>query len=310
MAPSINNPGGVKNADDEIRDAVVSDATKFPGGNIDLAVSEAGAPVRIAGRFQLTNANFLNSFDVSSQELSPSGVTLKPDGSSMYIIGSVSDTVFQYSLSTAFDVTTASLASSFDVSSQDPAPSGVTFKPDGSSMYIIGVGSNSIFQYSLSTAFDVTTASLTSSFDVSSQATIPTGVTFKPDGSSMYVIDSGNETVFQYSLSTAFDVTTASFTSSFNVSSQATGPQGVTFKPDGSSMYVVGDSSDSVFQYSLSTAFDVTTASLTNSFDVSSQAPAPSGVTFKPDGSLMYVIGKNRENVDQYLVGTIGPDPL
>jgi len=32
MAPNINNPGGVKNDPDEIRDAVVSDATRFPGG--------------------------------------------------------------------------------------------------------------------------------------------------------------------------------------------------------------------------------------------------------------------------------------
>jgi len=44
MAPNINNPGGVKNDPDEIRDGVVSDATRFPGADIDAAISSRASP--------------------------------------------------------------------------------------------------------------------------------------------------------------------------------------------------------------------------------------------------------------------------
>ncbi|MBA7589123.1 hypothetical protein ES708_31198 [subsurface metagenome] len=58
--------------------------------------------------------------DVSGQDTSPNGVFFKPDGTKMYIMGYATDTVYQYSLSTAWDVSTATYDAKFkDVSSQD-----------------------------------------------------------------------------------------------------------------------------------------------------------------------------------------------
>jgi len=91
MAPNINNPGGVKNDPDEIRDGVVSDATRFPGGFIDEQITEAGAAVQIVGQFQLNNASFFQSFDVSPQDTGPRGLAFKPDGSQLYVIGDTND---------------------------------------------------------------------------------------------------------------------------------------------------------------------------------------------------------------------------
>ena len=77
----------------------------------------------------------------------------------------------------------------------------------------------------------------------------------------MYII-SDNDRVYQYTLSTAWDVTTASYDSiSFSVSSQESITRAGEFSSDGSNMYIVGESSDTVHQYSLSTAWDVSTAS-------------------------------------------------
>jgi sugar lactone lactonase YvrE len=310
MAPNINNPGGVKNDDDEIRDAVVTDATKFPGGNIDLAVSEAGAPVQFVGSFDVTKASFFSSFDVSSQVSGPHGVTFNPSGSDMYVVGAGNNTVFQYSLSAAFDVTTANVVGSFNGSSQATFSEGLAFSSSGSSLYVVGATTSDVFQYSLSTAFDVTTASFDSSFDVSAQEGDPLGVTFDDDGSSLYVVGSNSSDVHQYSLSTAFDVTTASFDSSFDVSSQDSLPRSVTFSADGTSMYIIGGSNDTVVQYRLSTAFDATTASFESSFSVTSQATNPHSVAFSSRGTSMVVGDDSSTTVFQYLVGKIGPSPL
>jgi DNA-binding beta-propeller fold protein YncE len=149
MAPDINNPGGVKNAPDEIRDGVVSDATRFPGGFIDEQITEAGAAVQIVGQFQLDNASFFQSFDVSPQESNPTGLAFKPDGSQLYVVGTTNDNVYQYGLSTAFDVSTASFSQSFDVSPQDGFPSGLVFKPDGSQLYVVGSGNAKVSQYAV-----------------------------------------------------------------------------------------------------------------------------------------------------------------
>ncbi|GAI59670.1 unnamed protein product, partial [marine sediment metagenome] len=76
-------------------------------------------------------------------------VFFKPDGTKMYITGEVTDTVYQYSLSTPWDVSTASYDKYKDVSSQDTSPMGVCFKPDGIKMYIMGNKNDTVYQYSL-----------------------------------------------------------------------------------------------------------------------------------------------------------------
>ena len=48
----------------------------------------------------------------------------------------------------------------FDISSDEASATGITFKPDGTKMYITGVGTDKILQYNLTTAFDITSATL------------------------------------------------------------------------------------------------------------------------------------------------------
>jgi len=67
----------------------------------------------------------------------------------------------------------------------------------------------------------------------------------------MYVCGIRNYTVYQYSLSSVFDVSTASYDSvSFSVAAQLSNPRSFTFKSDGSKMYVVGVNNDTIYQYS------------------------------------------------------------
>ena len=100
------------------------------------------------------------SFDVGSQDTNPQGVRFKSDGTKMYVAGNTGDDVGQYSLSTAWDVSTASFDSvSLSVSSEDTTPNGLAFSSDGTKLYITGNANNKVFQYDLSTAWDLSTAS-------------------------------------------------------------------------------------------------------------------------------------------------------
>ena len=181
---------------------------------------------------------------------------------------------------------------SFSVTSQETDPAGFAFKSDGTKMYLIGRTNDTVYQYSLSTAWDVSTSSYDSvSFLASSQATNPACLIFKPDGTKMYILDYGNDDLFQYSLSTAWDISTASYDSVlFDPSAQETTPRDFRFNADGTKIFLIGSTSDTVHQYSLSTAYDVGTASYDSvSFSVTGQTTFPGGIDFNADASKMYI---------------------
>jgi len=195
------------------------------------------------------------SFDSGTQTSFSEAVSFKSDGTIMYVTSrATTDAIYQYTLSTAWDVSTASYASKYlDVTSQEANPRAAYFKPDGSKVYVTGTGNDTIYQYALSTAWDVSTGSFETgkSFSVSSQEGSPQSLYFSPSGDKVWTIGTVNQTVYQYSLSTAWDISTASYDSvSFSVSSQDTSVKELFYKNDGSKLYVVGDTNDNIYQYS------------------------------------------------------------
>jgi DNA-binding beta-propeller fold protein YncE len=248
-------------------------------------------------------------FDVGNQETLPYGLFFKPDGTKMYVVGRGADTVFQYDLSTAWDVSTASYSTvGFSVTTQESNPQGLFFKDDGTEMYVIGYSSDAVQQYTLSTAWDLTTASFSQSFSVATQETTPKGVVFGDSGTKMYVAGSGGDDVNEYSLSTAWDISTASYSTNFSIRTQAPNVESLQFKSDGSAFYVVDSSIDAVYQYSLSTAWDISTASFTypstDYYSVVTRENSPTGIFFKPDGTKMYILGNNGDDVNEFSLST------
>jgi hypothetical protein len=196
--------------------------------------------------------------------------------------------------------------SSFSTNSQDTAPVDIKFKSDGTRMFILGIQNRSVYEYELSTPYDVTSATYTDAFSVATQATGGYGLFFKSDGTSFYVSDIDSETIYQYDCSTAWDISTAAYASkSFSVSSQSTDPRGLWFKSDGTKMYVgPSGTTDALFQYSLSSAWDVSTASYDSiSLDVSAQESFVRAIGINSDGTKLYVLG-NQDAVYEYLLPT------
>ena len=244
------------------------------------------------------------SFSVSSQEATPRSVFFKPDGSKLYLVGSTSDTVYQYSLSTAWDVSTASYDSkSFSVASQDLNPYSIFFKPDGTKFYMQGASNDDVYQYSLSTAWDISTSSYDSvSFDGSTQDVAIYGVFFKEDGTKMYLNGYANGgDVYQYSLSTAWDLSTASYDSvSFDYSAQASLSVGLYFSGDGSSFFLLDDGTDIAYKYTLTTSWDISTATYDSSSPVFAQDTSIIGFSLGNSGTKLYMLGSTNDTIYQY----------
>ena len=244
------------------------------------------------------------SFSLSSQLANPTGITFNNDRSKMYVVGSINDTVHQYTLSTPGDVSTAVYDNkSKTVSSQETNPRAIAFNGDMSKMYIIGFLHSSVFQYTLSTPGDVSTATYDNlSFSVFTQAQVPTGIAFNPDMSKMYVVDVVSDSVYQYTLSTPGDASTATYDNkSTSVFGETTSPTDVTFNDKMSKMFILTSTPDRAHQYTLSTPGDVSTATYDNLFyHFTNLTASTTGFVFSADFTKVYVVETGDDTVYQY----------
>ncbi len=217
------------------------------------------------------------------------------------IVGSTSgNNILEYHLSTAFDLSTASYDSAYSVSGSVGRVDGVAFSSDGTHMYVVGYSSNNIHQFSLSTGFDISTASPVRTLAINSYQTGVRGVQINNNGTKIYTISDSDDQIEEWSLSTAYDISTASHESSTSISSQSGNAQGFCFNGDGTILFVCdeSDSSGTVYQYSLSTAYDTSTLSYASKSYATGNGIAAVFVT--ADGSKMFGGMNGDDTIKEY----------
>jgi len=278
----------------------------FELGSAVTGYQDFGAISATSNAWNISTASYSGvNFRFGTEETTPTGLFFKPDGLKMYVIGSTGDDVNEYNLSVAWDVTTATYLQTKSVAAQETVPEDVFFSPDGLYMYIAGPSNDYIYSYELSSAWNVSTASYWTSKYVGGEETGLTGVFFKPDGLTMYIcgtIAAGR--ISQYDLGAAWNLSSAVFVQSLSVSSYATAPAALSFKSDGLSMYVLDRNSPcKVFQYTLSSAWNLSTASYSQSFTTFAGEAGANGLFIKPDGTQFYVAGLGYDAVFEYYIG-------
>lgn len=212
-------------------------------------------------------------------------------------------------VSSGWDVSTASYDSvSYDVLTENPSIGGLVFSENGDYAFTVNAaGDPEIFRYPLSTAWDVSTMGASDqSYSLTAQATVSTEFQFNDDGTKFYVLCRGTDYVYQYNLTSAYDLDTASYASkSVDISTEEGSAWGMFFKPDGTKMYISGDTSDLIYQYTLSTAWDVSTATYdTATGSVASEDNLPRAIYIKSDGTTLYMAGHTNDVIFQYTMST------
>lgn len=193
------------------------------------------------------------------------------------------------------------------ITAEDTLPNGLTFRPDGKKMYIIGAGQDRLREYNLTTAWDVSTASyFATSGSMSSQNSAPQDFFFKPDGTKGWMVGTASPgTVFEYTFSTPWDATTATYASiSLNVSATDSDPDSIWFKPDGTRIFITGNTNDIIMVYDLPTPWTLTGASYVTSVSISAYETGSGGIAFSGDGTQMFLIGSNGDSIDQFSLTT------
>ena len=247
----------------------------------------------LATNWKVSSATYVDQYYISEESF-PTGVCFSSDGTKMYVSGWLTnDGVYEYDLSTAWDISTTSYNQFFNTSSQETTPYDVQFNSDGTKMYVCGTTNDGVTEYDLSTAWDVSTASYSQVFSTASQTVGPQGMAFGSGGTKMYIVQS-NGTTYQYTLSTAWDVSSASYDSISVTLSGDSGAYGLYVHPDGTNIYAAQSQSGRarVYQYDLGGIY------------IGSQESAPNGIFFDPTGELMYIVGANGDEINQYALST------
>ncbi len=270
--------------------------------------------------FLFFNSIFINSlkadptFDsaesVSAEVQFPYGITFDDDGDKMYIVGFNSsgdkgDRVIEYDLTTNYDASSKSVSHTLttDVSFR---PHDIRFNDDGTRMYL-PMNNQTIKTFSLSTAYDLSTASLihTSSTPSNSSTNQPS-IEFNSTGTKVFIED-GDE-IDEYDVATAFDLSsTLTYVDSLSFSF-ANLITSMAFSDDGTVLFLLTQQSDdgddtndqNIYEYNLTTGFDLSTATYVEKFNVENEEYRPQGLAFNNVGDKLFIVGTDEDNVNTY----------
>jgi hypothetical protein len=178
---------------------------------------------------------------------------------------------------------------SFSTSNEETSIKGLFWKPDGTKLYIVGFVGDDVNEYNCSTAYDITTATFNQAASVSGGGANPSGIVFRDDGLRFYTCRAS--AVDEFRLTTAWDVSTASYQASTSVGANAA--VGLAFKPDGTRFFVCQGSQSNTnarktLQYDLSTAWDITTSSYAG-ITAGNGPIRQTGMAVSNDGTRMFV---------------------
>jgi hypothetical protein len=233
------------------------------------------------------------SFNTSNEDNSPYDIHFRNDGLKAYMIPGGNAVAYEYDFSTAYDLATISYSgNSLDANSQVANPVSISVQSNGNKAYIASFNNDTIYSYDLSSSWDLSTGSYSgNSLSVVSQSPQLRSIFFKSDGSKLYTGGLSNKVV-EWNLSTAWDITSASYSGkSFDVSARQSSLRSIEFEPSGTAFYTSGTGPDRVDKFNLTTGWDVSTASYSGtSLNVSSQSSFPFGVGFDNVGNKMYIV--------------------
>lgn len=251
-------------------ETVLENSTSLGWGEAITSVVSGGS-TQVYGTFAYATKTFATpAFTVFA-----GGMFLNSDGTKWYVAvapGGAGQVVEQHTLSTPYDISTAVLGDSVDITGQTTTSAQISFNTDGTILHVLestGAG-NSIWQYTLTSGFDLTTASYaTKTFDFSGTDTNQRSFDWNGDGTRLILLGgySAVPALFQFTASVAWDVTTLVYDSVTFVLPDIPGTYAATvftghMNASGTTYYAIQTqgSQRMMAWYNLSTAWDISTA--------------------------------------------------
>jgi sugar lactone lactonase YvrE len=229
----------------------------------DLAFSNDGTKMFIVGASgdNVTPYSLSTPWSVdtatylSAEEFAPGigdirGMSWSSDGLNLYLTSS--DDVFQYTTTKGFDTLNLVSFGSTVINAQTSTNAqSVRFKEDGTKFYVSSSGGDEIFQYTCATPWNITTASYDNvSYNFDSVETVLTGFDFSADGTKLLITGHTGDDITYFTLTRPWDISSCTLVGVIT-SVPETAPEGLFWRNDGRKVYIVGQTSDTVYEYNV-----------------------------------------------------------
>jgi hypothetical protein len=272
-----------------------------------------GTETALTNTYDVLNASY-DSKSFNTGYSSSGDIVFKPDGTKMYHQTGTfnADSIYEYTLSTAWDISTASsTGQSFNLyaaSFSSRSPQGLEISSDGTKLYSLDDDLNAIYQLDMSTAYDLSTVSYNSvaktGLDTDGAASAK-GFCIGSSGTKLYIVDAVDDLVYQYTLSTAWNISTASYDSiTCDISGLSADPfpTSIRFNNAGTKFFILSTETDAIHLFSLSTAWDLSTASSDGTSWTITQPASPNttGFNFGDSGEKFYIIDGSNNTYYQF----------
>jgi len=280
-----------------------NDGTRVVDINVEIDASELGGTGTIY-EFELeADDGVATSTCIFTLNIKPAVV----DGSSFFTVKKDTASIIRHDLNTNWDASTTKGGNSISLPSTSPlSNSGFHITANGENIYVIdrSVDPGEIIWYTLGTPYDLSTMQRQGSKSFQVDGRDPAAPYVTKDGT-VLVLKSRGISLADFTLSTPYDITTASLNNT-NLSSFGRFGGGVFVSEDQGKVYL--NSSDDLESYDFGTKFDVST--LTNKKLVQHGEGQPTGLYIKPDGTKYYHLNDSGDVIEfdmstPYDIGTI-----
>jgi len=271
-----------------------------------------------AATYSLDGASVSSTFTTSA---APHHFQFNADGTE--ITGTFGgDLLYTTSLSTPYDPTTGSYSISNPSHQLGIGALGAStiygfrFNDDGTKAFfthqtILTPSRGQVTEYSLSTPYDISTLSSTGTTAYDTEGDFAAtdllninSIAFNADGTKMF-LQSGDSIaglgIFEYDLSSAYTLSTASYSRGFLYTSVLPAnlqPFNILFNNAGTKLYVTDFRYDSIYEFDLSTGFDLSTISYNNvSLNFAATDTIPRQMMLSQDETQMYIMGAQNDNI-------------
>ena len=165
---------------------------------------------------------------------------------------------------------------------------------DGRYLFVYYAGDD-VIRFPLSTPYDISTKSLNPDQTLTDSTLGELNgslVSWSNDGYHMYVSGSDDDNLQDWQAETPWSLTNIRYGGrvTFDNANLSGGGRGVFWKPDGLKLFIV-TTADNIYQYTLTSAWDMSTASYDGSGSISSDVGNPFGLHFSTDGDKADAFG-------------------
>jgi len=228
-------------------------------GLVSTGISDRIDQYVVPNRWNTTDTALPTPFDLGGIASNPRGFWWNRPGTRCILVDAATITAKQLNLTTGFDIDTIGGAG-ISSPSLSPAtfPEGIAFTQDELTFYIADSGTNTIYQFDISTLIPLDIANMVysgNSFPM--PGTSITDIRLSPDDKFLYVSDRTGELVIRLSLPADKNVTNAVILDDLFIGDLETNIRGFYIREvDGKKLYIVGQSANAIVSMDMTLEFN------------------------------------------------------